>query len=385
MKLLYIDDIPTPYRLGIFKSFQLKTDSQFKVYFCAASEPGRTWNLDFGNLDYEILLGKQWRPKKQKNPLSFKWNPGILKKLKQYNPNMVILAGYMHPTMQIVAWWCRKNNIPYGTICESSFLQSFSKGLKWKVKRCILSPFIRNMSFALPAGYKSEEYLRALGAYNQPMFHFPNTPDVTNIIELYQNKNSFEKELRNKYKIPVHNRIILFAGRLIYAKRPQDILDVFFKIDNSTKKDWTLIFVGNGPLKDTLVQKSSKKVNIVFTGWISPELLYKFMVLSDIFVLPSEHEPWGAVVNEAMAAGTAVVASDSVGAAHELIENYKTGYMFETKNVKQLTSILSKFMSNKINLVALGKNSQEKAIAMGHEFAVDNLQKAIAQIIKLNR
>ena len=384
IKLLYIDDIPTPYRLDIFKSFQLKTDVQFKLWFCAESEPGRTWDLDYGALDYEILNGKQWRPIKQKNPFSFKWNTGIRRKLKEYNPDMVILAGYMHPTMQIAAWWCRRNNIPYGTTCESSFLQSSSKGLKWKIKKYILSPFIKNMSFALPVGQKSEEYLRALGANDQLMYFFPNTPDVSNIIKLSQNKNTFEKELRNEYNIPSKNRIILFAGRFINAKRPQDLLDSFMQIDNKIKNKWSLILVGDGLLKETLIKKASIDSNIVFPGWLPPNILHKLMVLSDIFVLPSIHEPWGAVVNEAMAAATAVIASNSVGAAHELIENYKNGYMFETQNIIQLKSVLSEFMSSKINLLALGENSQKKARDMGHEFAVENLLQAINQIKRRN-
>jgi glycosyltransferase involved in cell wall biosynthesis len=49
---------------------------------------------------------------------------------------------------------------------------------------------------------------------------------------------------------------------------------------------------------------------------------------ADVFVLPSSFEPWGLVVNEAMAAGLPVVISDRVGCGSDLVEGHDTGIVY---------------------------------------------------------
>ena len=57
---------------------------------------------------------------------------------------------------------------------------------------------------------------------------------------------------------------------------------------------------------------------------------------SHVLVLPSSFEPWGLVVNEAMAAGLPVIVSDQVGAAHDLVEGHETGFIFHFDDVDEL-------------------------------------------------
>jgi glycosyltransferase involved in cell wall biosynthesis len=59
-----------------------------------------------------------------------------------------------------------------------------------------------------------------------------------------------------------------------------------------------------------------------------------------VLVLPSDFEPWAVVVQEAMAAGLVVVASDSVGSAHELIADGRSGRIFPTGDLGALQRAL---------------------------------------------
>src|SRR4029079_18945650 len=62
--------------------------------------------------------------------------------------------------------------------------------------------------------------------------------------------------------------------------------------------------------------------------------------LSDVLLLPSENEPWGVVVAEAAAAGMAIVASDVVGAAPELVHDHRNGYRFVAGDDQSLVQAL---------------------------------------------
>ena len=62
-----------------------------------------------------------------------------------------------------------------------------------------------------------------------------------------------------------------------------------------------------------------------------------------MFVLPSRHDGWGVVVNQAIAAGLPVICSDAVGAAADLVSNGVNGYVFPSGNVEQLAEAMASF------------------------------------------
>ena len=93
------------------------------------------------------------------------------------------------------------------------------------------------------------------------------------------------------------------VGRLIDAKRPLDLLSAFLRL-GPVAADALLVFVGDGPLLPALKTAAAGDPRIVFTGWVAdPAKTAGLMAISSLFVLPSQHGTWGAVVNEAMAAG----------------------------------------------------------------------------------
>ena len=181
-RLFYLDDIPTPYRLGVQKRVADDWPGDFRLAFCAESEPGREWTLDYGDLKPEFLEGRQWRPRGQVNPFSYKWNPGIGRTLDAWKPDVVVLSGYVHPTMWLAARWCLRNRVPYGVSCETSARSSSTRGWRWAVKRAISGWLVRGMAFGLPVGREAADYLRAFGPSRAPMHYFPNTPDTAPIV-----------------------------------------------------------------------------------------------------------------------------------------------------------------------------------------------------------
>jgi glycosyltransferase involved in cell wall biosynthesis len=79
---------------------------------------------------------------------------------------------------------------------------------------------------------------------------------------------------------------------------------------------------------------------VVWTGFVDGADSALSYHAADVLVLPSDYEPWAVVIQEAMGAGLVVVASDVVGAAHELVEDRKSGRIFASGNLEQLVSAL---------------------------------------------
>ncbi len=124
---------------------------------------------------------------------------------------------------------------------------------------------------------------------------------------------------------------ILFAGRLIGWKRPQYAL----QLAEYLKKmgvNAEIRIVGTGQLEAKLKQYTEKKCltdMVTFTGPISPAEVRREMENADIFLFTSnKEEGWGAVLNEAMNSGCAVVASDRIGSVPFMLQDGQNGIMF---------------------------------------------------------
>lgn len=374
-RLYYLDDIPTPYRLGVQRRVGGQWPGSFKIAYCAASEPGRDWTFDFGDLDVEILPGRQFRPPNQVNPMSVKWNPTVRASLAAFRPDLVVLSGYLHPTMYLAAHWCRQNGVPYAVACETSARSTTTTGVKGWIKRGVAGWLVRAMAFGLPVGREAGEYLRSLGAPEAPLHYFPNTPDTSIVVEaaMQVRKKGKETELRRSLNIPADSRIVLFVGRMIDAKRPLDALEAF-RLAGAATSEATLVFVGDGPLLEQIKAAATGVDNVVCTGWLTdPAQTAALMAISAVMVLPSQHETWGAVVNEAMAAGTPVIASDRVGSAIELIESEVSGIIYPVGDAVALADAIARVILNDDLRRDMGRAGKEIALAKGEIYAADNL------------
>ena len=134
---------------------------------------------------------------------------------------------------------------------------------------------------------------------------------------------------------------ILWAARMIPWKHPEYAITAAKQL-----RQWgcafTMELVGNGELQqemERLVTKEGLQAQVKLTGACTPEQVRKKMERAAIFLVTSDqNEGWGAVVNEAMNSGCAVVACRGVGAAPFLIENGKNGLLFEVGDPAELAA-----------------------------------------------
>jgi len=150
----------------------------------------------------------------------------------------------------------------------------------------------------------------------------------------------------NKVKLNLVGPVISYFGQLI----PRKGLDVLIKAiaQLPDELEFSLLLVGEGELLAEAEKVfANKKANLVTTGYVEPCELAKYYALTDVSVLPSHIDTWGMVVNESMAAGKPVVCSTGAGAYRDLVEDGKTGFVFEKNNASSLSDKLMKIISSK--------------------------------------
>lgn len=147
------------------------------------------------------------------------------------------------------------------------------------------------------------------------------------------------------YYVPVKNsKVILNVGRLVMEKNHIELIEIFAEINHP---DWELHIVGNGPLKNILLNKiqilnMESKVKI-FDADINIDVVYSN---AEIFAFTSIYEGFPNALNEAMATPLACIAYDCVAGPGELIKNEVNGYLIEFKDRNEYKSKLMKLMND---------------------------------------
>jgi glycosyltransferase involved in cell wall biosynthesis len=181
-----------------------------------------------------------------------------------------------------------------------------------------------------------------------PLFELPIIHDELVFRNKLKNSLIISKENSINFNLEKH-KIILYVGRLDPEKNIEFLIRVFSKMNPKNTK---LAIVGNGKL-DAYLKSLSKSLKmdekIIFTGRLDGFELISWFNLSNVFVLPSTYEPYGAVVNEALISGSTVLCSKFAGAS-ALMTTYN-GLIFDPKNeiefIKKLNILLNK--SSNIN------------------------------------
>ena len=178
--------------------------------------------------------------------------------------------------------------------------------------------------YMLCAGtYVSDDFQR-LGCFENSCFKWGYFPEF--------NQHTKKEILLNKHKDKIN---LLWVGRLIDWKHPEFCLDAATVIKR-TGIPFTLNIIGEGNMREKLskeIIKQGLEKEVFILGPKFPEEIRKYMLQSDIFLMTSDsNEGWGAVINEAMNEGCAVIASHAAGAAGVLIENGINGLLFENEN-----------------------------------------------------
>ena len=119
---------------------------------------------------------------------------------------------------------------------------------------------------------------------------------------------------------------------------------------------------------------------LLMPGFVNQSQLGRYFAAADVFVLPSEFETWGLVINEAMQFGLPVIVSDRVGCRHDLVIPGETGEVFAFGDAEGLTAILDSFMNNPALMQHLGANCRRHVEKYSSECAANGLLKAIGMI-----
>lgn len=214
--------------------------------------------------------------------------------------------------------------------------------LKRRLKKWLISRFDGFVAI----GSQNRAYYLELGAAEDRIFFAPfsvNNADFALVPEVAAAKRA---EIRRSLDIPDQAVVVLYASKLTALKRPRDLVTAFGDLARECSSAW-LLMAGSGEEMPHLLTSASERgiERIRFIGFQNQQALPGLYAACDLFVLPSQGDAWGLVVNEVMAAGLPVIVSDEVGAAPDLVEGKGTGVVYSCGDIDALRSALSEWIS----------------------------------------
>ena len=142
-------------------------------------------------------------------------------------------------------------------------------------------------------------------------------------------------------------RIALFVGRLVPLKGLDRVIRAFARVRNSLD-NVSLVIVGEGEQRESLELLASELGvgnDVKFVGRFEGLKLMAWYLLGQVFVLASDPEAYGAVVNEALLAGMPVLCSSWAGAT-ELIRQGQNGYIIDPYDISAISEQMSRVLAN---------------------------------------
>lgn len=271
---------------------------------------------------------------------------------------LVHLAGWGHPVLTAAMLLARFYGIPV-TVESDTPLPVGQAGWKRLVKRALYPWLFSVPQFFLPGGTRQASYLRDFGVADARIRIAQMTVDVEHIrAYIGTRKAEIGAKMRDRLGIGADAVVVLYLGRLEPHKGIADLLLAHARIANGDPRV-RLLVVGDGSLRAAVEAAVGRSGSIRYAGRLSGDAVWDAYCAADIFVLPSLDEPWGLVVNEAMALGLPVVVSDRVGCADDIVRDGVTGLIVPAGAPEALAEATARLAGSRELREAMGRRAAD--------------------------
>lgn len=254
--------------------------------------------------------------------------------LAHIDPAAVLVPGYYTLPAIAAALWARLHQRTSILMTESTADDHTRIAWKERAKSLLIRTLFDS---AVTGGRAHQRYLEQLGFPADRIGHFYDVVDNTFLSETTRTLRQ-----RSPAEFGLPETYFLYVGRLAEEKNIRSLLEAWIAY-RETGGTWPLVLVGDGPEAQSLrslVAESPFVHDVYFVGHKNSRELPTFYAFAGCFVLPSSREPWGLVVNEAMAAGLPVIVSTRCGCAEDLVIPSSNGYTFDPGHPTELLTRL---------------------------------------------
>ncbi len=254
------------------------------------------------------------------------------RRLNTESPSAILIPGYYTlPAIGAALWgkWKRRTTVLMTESTEQDHVRH-----QWK--ETLKGTLIRLLFDAAIAG--GEPHVRYLLKLGFPAKRIGRYYDVVDN-DFFASESARHRRSSTRAELNLPDHYFLYVGRLSPEKNVDGLLRAFADY-RRTGGEWELVLVGDGPESKALTALAESlgiAKAVIWAGMKTTEALIPYYAFASCFVLPSSREPWGLVVNEALASRLPAIVSGRCGCVSDLIRNGENGVVFEPDTPGDLT------------------------------------------------
>lgn len=386
-RLAILASHPIQYFTPVYRLLAAQADLDVRVFFCSDFGVANRYDKQFDRVlrwDWDQLSGYDHVFLKNISPVRDTFNP-----MHAINPgafgrllgsyDAVWMNGYMYPSnwLALAAVSIRRARL----LLRSELRLDRGRVARRSdpVRDWVVRKWITWSDALLYIGSANRDAYLHYGADERKLHFAPYSVDVHRYADPKLQDASLKLDLRRQLGIPGDAIVMLYAGKLVPRKHPERLLDV---------AEWTasrrghVVMVGSGPLEVSLRAEATRRriTNITWLGFVNQSQLPRTYAVADVFVMPSELEPWGLVLNEAMAAGLAPIASRDVGATLDLIDHGRNGFCLDVCDGDSLREAVLTLTSNAVLRRSFGDAARARSLEFSYEATAGGIVHALVSL-----
>lgn len=380
VRLTIVVSHPIQYQAPLYRRLARSSSVEPLVLFLSDHGVSSSFDAGFGQrvaydvplLDgYEHQFLRNRAPRPNVSRFDGLVNPSLLSRIDRRSTDVVLVHGWGHASEWMALANCAARGIPYllrgEARADGDAALSRARAV---LKRAALRPLVSKASGCLAIGRYNREFYLEYGASEKHLFDAPYSVDTERFEEAGERGRAERRERLRALDLDPDLPVVLFAAKLQPWKRPLDVVRAVARLPIAVN----LLFIGDGALRDELEAEAASLTNARVLGFVNQTDIGTWYGLSDVYVLPSDREPWGLAVNEAMSAGAVPVVSDVVGCVPDLV-TAETGRTFPVGDVDGLAGALGNVLSRPPEL----REMSEAAAAKANEFSIEATARGIEE------
>jgi glycosyltransferase involved in cell wall biosynthesis len=396
VRLAYLVSHPIQYQAPLLKRLAADPAIDLKVFFRSDLSVAGYQDPGFGRRiawDVPLLEGyahellPAWDG--DTRTLTPFWRPlsrGLARRLRRHRAEALWVHGYARFFHWIAMVEAKTLGLKVLLRDEATAISRERGPLKRAARAAFFAGLRQVVDAYLPIGTLNRRYWEALGVPAQLLFDVPYAVDNDRFAAAVATAAPGREARRAALGLAPGRPVLLFTAKLTPIKDPLLPLRAVARLKAGplAGRPPYLLYAGDGPLRgeiEAAVAAQGLGEDVRLLGFRNQRELPELYDLCDVFVLPSRHEPWGLVVNEAMNAGRAIVATDRVGAAPDLVHPGVNGAIVPVGDEVALAAALAPILGDPAHCRAMGEASRGIIANWGFDRDIAGLKQALAAVL----
>ncbi len=380
MKLGIFATHPIQYQAPLWRNLATRPGVDLTVYYFSDQSLRGGQDAGFGRgvtWDVPLLAGYRSVFLRRDADLARPWTikiPRVSTWLANADLEKILLGGYIHAFERQLAGAAHSQGVK--VVMRAEFSEEPRRSW-WKA--ALRNAYLRWLypkvdAFAV-IGEQARQHLRKFGVAESRMAASPYNVD-TELFEA-QKQRWTRATARQQLGYAESDFVVLFSGKFIPRKDPLLLLRALGQLAH--RPQLRLLWVGDGPLREEILREGERLLpqRVKDAGFVNQSQLGLYYRAADVLVLPSWHETWGLVVNEAMQFGLPALVTDRVGCRDDLVQAGLTGWVFPAGDAAALAGLIDRMAGDPAGTRAMGENAEKLAGKFTVQAASDGILQAL--------